>query len=47
MGTKFTSGNIILTTKPSKVLVIDSGPIVIGQEAEFEYTGTQACEEAI
>ena len=26
----------------SKVLVIGSGPIVIGQAAEFEYAGTQA-----
>ena len=28
---------------PSKVLVIGSGPIVIGQAAEFDYAGTQAC----
>ncbi|MFL0168254.1 carbamoyl-phosphate synthase large subunit [Candidatus Clostridium helianthi] len=27
-----------------KVLVIGSGPIVIGQAAEFDYSGTQACE---
>ncbi|RXT15031.1 carbamoyl-phosphate synthase large subunit [Ammoniphilus sp. CFH 90114] len=27
-----------------KVLVIGSGPIVIGQAAEFDYAGTQACE---
>ena len=26
-----------------KVLVIGSGPIVIGQAAEFDYAGTQAC----
>ena len=26
-----------------KVLVIESGPIVIGQAAEFDYAGTQAC----
>lgn len=26
-----------------KVLVIGSGPIVIGQAAEFDYSGTQAC----
>ena len=25
------------------VLVIGSGPIVIGQAAEFDYAGTQAC----
>ena len=26
-----------------KVLMIGSGPIVIGQAAEFDYAGTQAC----
>ena len=26
-----------------KVLVIGSGPIVIGQAAEFDYAGTQGC----
>lgn len=26
-----------------KVLVVGSGPIVIGQAAEFDYAGTQAC----
>ncbi len=30
-------------TKPSKVLILGSGPIVIGQAAEFDYSGTQAC----
>ncbi|RDW19833.1 carbamoyl-phosphate synthase (glutamine-hydrolyzing) large subunit [Oceanobacillus chungangensis] len=29
--------------KLNKVLVIGSGPIVIGQAAEFDYAGTQAC----
>ena len=29
---------------PSKVLVIGSGPIVIGQAAEFDYAGAQACK---
>ncbi len=29
--------------KPSSVLIIGSGPIVIGQAAEFDYAGTQAC----
>ena len=28
----------------SKVLVIGSGPIIIGQAAEFDYAGTQACK---
>ncbi len=27
-----------------KVLVVGSGPIVIGQAAEFDYSGTQCCE---
>ena len=27
----------------NKVMVIGSGPIVIGQAAEFDYAGTQAC----
>ena len=26
-----------------KVMLIGSGPIVIGQAAEFDYAGTQAC----
>ena len=30
--------------KTRKVLVIGSGPIVIGQAAEFDYAGTQACK---
>ena len=32
-----------LNTNLKKVLVIGSGPIVIGQAAEFDYAGTQAC----
>lgn len=31
--------------KIKKVLVIGSGPIIIGQAAEFDYAGTQACRE--
>ena len=27
-----------------KILVIGSGPIAIGQAAEFDYAGTQACQ---
>lgn len=27
-----------------KILVIGSGPIIIGQAAEFDYSGTQACQ---
>ena len=30
-------------TSIKKVLVIGSGPIIIGQAAEFDYSGTQAC----
>ena len=33
-----------MPTKPSKVLIIGSGPIIIGQAAEFDYAGTQACK---
>ena len=32
-----------LDTKIKKVMVIGSGPIVIGQAAEFDYAGAQAC----
>jgi len=32
-----------MTSKPSRVLIIGSGPIVIGQAAEFDYSGSQAC----
>ncbi len=32
-----------LDKKLQKVLVIGSGPIIIGQAAEFDYAGTQAC----
>jgi carbamoyl-phosphate synthase large subunit len=31
-------------TDIQKILVIGSGPIVIGQAAEFDYAGTQACQ---
>ena len=31
-------------TDIAKILVIGSGPIVIGQSAEFDYSGTQACK---
>ena len=30
-------------TDIKKVLIIGSGPIVIGQAAEFDYAGAQAC----
>ena len=32
-----------MSNSPSRVLIIGSGPIVIGQAAEFDYSGSQAC----
>ncbi len=32
-----------MTPKPRSILIIGSGPVVIGQAAEFDYAGTQAC----
>src|SRR5205807_1271879 len=37
-------GGAALPEKPKNVMVIGSGPIVIGQAAEFDYAGTQACK---
>ncbi len=31
-------------TDITKIMIIGSGPIVIGQSAEFDYSGTQACK---
>src|SRR5881296_4072970 len=31
-------------TDLSKILILGSGPIIIGQSAEFDYSGTQACK---
>ena len=31
------------SAKPASVLILGSGPVVIGQAAEFDYAGTQAC----
>jgi carbamoyl-phosphate synthase large subunit len=31
-------------TDISKILIIGSGPIVIGQACEFDYSGTQGCK---
>ena len=31
-------------TDLSSILIIGSGPIVIGQACEFDYSGTQACK---
>jgi len=30
-------------TDLKKILIVGSGPIVIGQACEFDYSGTQAC----
>ena len=37
-------GGAAQAPKPRKVLILGSGPIVIGQAAEFDYAGTQACK---
>jgi carbamoyl-phosphate synthase large subunit len=37
-------GGAAAPAAPSRVLIIGSGPIVIGQAAEFDYAGTQACK---
>jgi carbamoyl-phosphate synthase large subunit len=34
----------LVPSRPRTVLVIGSGPVVIGQAAEFDYAGTQACK---
>ncbi|MBM4043626.1 MAG: hypothetical protein FJ279_00780, partial [Planctomycetes bacterium] len=31
-------------TDLKKILIIGSGPIIIGQACEFDYSGTQACK---
>ena len=31
-------------TDIKKIMIIGSGPIVIGQACEFDYSGTQACK---
>ncbi len=36
--------NMPKRTDIKKILVIGSGPIIIGQAAEFDYSGTQACQ---
>ena len=33
-----------MESKSKKVLIIGSGPIIIGQACEFDYSGTQACK---
>src|SRR5215216_467259 len=40
------SGNSIVPRRDDlqRILVLGSGPIVIGQAAEFDYSGAQACK---
>ena len=40
-----TAGGLLMPrrTDIKSILVIGSGPIVIGQACEFDYSGTQAC----
>jgi carbamoyl-phosphate synthase large subunit len=33
----------LAAARPASVLILGSGPVVIGQAAEFDYAGTQAC----
>ena len=35
---------MLLNPAWKRIMVIGSGPIVIGQAAEFDYSGTQACK---
>ena len=34
----------VVRRKPASVLILGSGPVVIGQAAEFDYSGAQACK---
>ena len=45
-GQTYTTGgyNMSQRTDIHKVLIIGSGPIIIGQACEFDYSGTQACK---
>src|SRR5215472_817428 len=40
----YRSENMPRRTDIKKILLIGSGPIVIGQACEFDYSGTQACK---
>ena len=42
-GTSYQEGLMPKRTDIHKVLIIGSGPIIIGQACEFDYSGTQAC----
>ena len=41
---RFRSGDMPKRDDLKKILIIGSGPIVIGQACEFDYSGTQACK---
>jgi hypothetical protein len=41
---QLTTDSMPKRTDISKILILGSGPIVIGQSAEFDYSGTQACK---
>src|SRR5438067_7041686 len=41
---KAVAGGGAVGEKPRKVFILGAGPIVIGQAAEFDYAGTQACK---
>lgn len=43
-GTSYQEGLMPKRTDIHKVLIIGSGPIIIGQACEFDYSGTQACK---
>src|SRR3954462_10244692 len=43
-GTERTRASVPRRDDISKILVLGSGPIVIGQAAEFDYSGAQACK---
>ena len=43
MPTPATTASGAYRPKPKSALIIGSGPVVIGQAAEFDYAGTQAC----
>ena len=36
--------NVMKRNDVHKILIIGSGPIIIGQACEFDYSGTQACK---
>src|SRR4051812_30712862 len=43
VGSRLDDGSSPVTRPPASVLILGSGPVVIGQAAEFDYAGTQAC----